>query len=61
MLLGLMMQKECKKLLCDNGIRNTRTYTGLTNNDIREQLLKDWEANKFEIMIATSAFWGWCR
>lgn len=48
--------ERVKKLLCDNGIRNTRTYTGLTNNDIREKLLKDWKANKFEIMIATSAF-----
>lgn len=48
--------ERVKKLLCDNGIRNTRTYTGLTTNDIREQLLKDWKANKFEIMIATSAF-----
>mgnify|MGYP000276085206 CR=1 FL=1 len=48
--------ERVKNLLCDNGIRNTRTYTGLTNNDIREQLLKEWKANKFEIMIATSAF-----
>ena len=48
--------ERVKNLLCDNGIRNTRTYTGLTNNDIREQLLKEWKENKFEIMIATSAF-----
>ena len=48
--------ERIKALLADNGIRNVCTYTGLTNNDLREQLLKNWKANKFEIMVATSAF-----
>ena len=48
--------ERIKVLLADNGIRNVCTYTGLTNNDLREQLLKNWKANKFEIMVATSAF-----
>lgn len=48
--------ERIKTLLADSGIRNVCTYTGLTNNDFREQLLKSWKANKFEIMVATSAF-----
>lgn len=48
--------ERIKALLADHGIRNVCTYTGLTNNDLREQLLKNWKANKFEIMVATSAF-----
>lgn len=45
-----------KGLLADNGINNVYTYTGITNRDQREQLLKDWKADRFEIMVATSAF-----
>ena len=48
--------ERIKALLASNGIRNVYTYTGLTNNTLREQLLKDWKANRFEIMVATSAF-----
>ena len=48
--------ERIKELLANNGIRNVYTYTGLTSNDLREQLLKNWKANKFEIMVATSAF-----
>ena len=48
--------ERIKNLLANHGIRNVCTYTGLTNNDLREQLLKSWKANKFEIMVATSAF-----
>lgn len=48
--------ESVKTLLADNGIRNVHTYTGLTNNDLREQLLKSWKADEFEIMVATSAF-----
>lgn len=48
--------ERVKSLLADNGINNVYTYTGVTNNNQREQLLKNWKANKFEIMVATSAF-----
>lgn len=48
--------EQVKTLLAENGIRNVCTYTGLTNSDFREQLLKSWKANEFEIMVATSAF-----
>ena len=48
--------EKVKRLLSAHGINNVHTYTGLTNNDQREKLLKLWKANDFEIMIATSAF-----
>lgn len=48
--------ERIKGLLAENGINNVYTYTGLTNSDQRERLLKDWKANRFEIMVATSAF-----
>lgn len=48
--------ERVKILLEENGINNVFTYTGLTNSNQREQLLKNWKADNFEIMIATSAF-----
>jgi ATP-dependent DNA helicase RecQ len=48
--------ERIKELLAENGINNVYTYTGLTKNNQREQLLKDWKADKYEIIIATSAF-----
>lgn len=48
--------ERIKELLNKNEINNVYTYTGLTNKDQREKLLKSWKANEFEIMIATSAF-----
>lgn len=48
--------ERIKLLLSKNGINNVYTYTGLTQNDQREQLLKNWKANTFEILVATSAF-----
>ena len=48
--------ERIKLLLKENGINNVHTYTGLTNKDQREKLLKSWKENEFEIMVATSAF-----
>jgi ATP-dependent DNA helicase RecQ len=45
-----------EKLLYDNGIRNVKTFTGLTNNTNRRMLIDDWIDDKYEIMVATSAF-----
>lgn len=45
-----------KDELNKNGIRNVHTFTGHTNNDDREALIRLWADNDFEIMIATSAF-----
>ena len=47
---------QYKKILSDNGINNVRTFTGLTGNAQRKKLIDDWVDEKFEIMIATSAF-----
>ena len=48
--------EEVKTYLSDNGINNTRTFTGETSSAKREQLIDEWVDDKFEIMIATSAF-----
>lgn len=48
--------ERIKSLLAQNGINNVYTYTGLTKSDQRELLLKNWKENRFEIMVATSAF-----
>ena len=45
-----------KKYLAKKGINNTRTFTGETTSSKRENLIEDWINDKFEIMIATSAF-----
>lgn len=44
------------KLLYENGVRNVKTFTGLTNNNNRRKLIDDWIDDKYEIMVATSAF-----
>lgn len=45
-----------KNLLFENGIQNVKTFTGLTNKKDRRKLIDDWGDDKFEIMVATSAF-----
>ena len=45
-----------KKLLCESGIQNVKTFTGLTNKTSRKKLIDDWNNDKYEIMVATSAF-----
>ncbi|SHO53371.1 DEAD/DEAH box helicase [Anaerocolumna xylanovorans] len=47
---------ELKKLLHENGINNVVTFTGLTSNSKRRTLIDEWVDDRFEIMIATSAF-----
>lgn len=44
------------KLLRNRGFSNIFSYTGDTSDKDREDLLEDWKANKFDVMIATSAF-----
>ncbi len=48
--------EKLKEYLEKKGINNTRTFTGATTSSMREALIKDWIDDKFEIMIATSAF-----
>lgn len=45
-----------RKMLADVGIRNVETFTGLTGAAQRKKLINEWVEDKFEIMIATSAF-----
>ena len=48
--------ERIRVLLGENGIRNVRTYTGLTDGSQREQILREWKADQFSVMAATSAF-----
>jgi len=47
---------QIKQMLASNGIKNTRTFTGLTGRAQREKLIDAWVDDDYEIMIATSAF-----
>lgn len=47
---------QIKQMLAFNGIKNTRTFTGLTGRVKREKLIDTWVDDDYEIMIATSAF-----
>lgn len=45
-----------KNVLRKNGFSNLYTFTGNTNNNSRDNLIKKWSENDFDIMIATCAF-----
>lgn len=47
---------DIKKFLSNAGINNVRTFTGLTGKTQRKKLIDEWVDNKYEIIIATSAF-----
>ncbi len=47
---------KIKSMLSQNGINNTRTFTGLTGSTRRRKLIEAWVNDDYEIMIATSAF-----
>lgn len=48
--------ERVKELLQDNGINNVNTFTGLTTNTKRQELINLWVNNEFDVMVATSAF-----
>jgi ATP-dependent DNA helicase RecQ len=45
-----------KNDLAKVGIYNVKTFTGLTSSSQRKELIDAWVENRFEIMVATSAF-----
>ncbi|RHO56680.1 ATP-dependent DNA helicase RecQ [Eubacterium sp. AM05-23] len=47
---------QIKQMLASNGVKNTRTFTGLTGGTQRKSLIEKWVDDDYEIMIATSAF-----
>lgn len=51
-----MDAEALKEVLNDRGLKNIKTFTGLTNNTSRRKLIDDWVDDQYEIMIATSAF-----
>lgn len=44
------------KLLQNNGINNTRQFTGATGNEERKRIIQEWTNDEFDVMVATSAF-----
>lgn len=48
--------EKTKDVLKNAGLNNVETFTGLTNGRKREELIQGWIDDKFEIMVATSAF-----
>lgn len=47
---------QIKDYLTSHGIRNVKTFTGLTQAKERKELIDAWVNDEFEIMVATSAF-----
>ena len=45
-----------QNFLRENGIRNVETFTGETTGARRKELIDSWVNDRFEIMVATSAF-----
>ncbi len=45
-----------KKILLSVGFRSVEVFTGETEGDERERIIRDWNRNLFDIVIATSAF-----
>lgn len=48
--------EQIKELLHENGINNVNTFTGLTTNANRQELIRSWVNDEFDVMVATSAF-----
>lgn len=45
-----------KEMAMGIGITNVQTFTGKTKSDERSRIIDEWSENKFDIIIATSAF-----
>lgn len=48
--------EDIKAWLVEDGYIGVETYTGETRSSEREELLKSWKDNDFDLMVATSAF-----
>lgn len=48
--------ENIKEILFNNGIKNVKTFTGLTTASKRKELIDQWVDDQFHIMVATSAF-----
>jgi len=47
---------EWERLLLARGYRRLASFSGETNAETRRQLIRAWDANELDIMVATSAF-----
>lgn len=48
--------ERCKDLIKKNGFDNTRSYTGKTSNNERENTQELWNEDELDFLVATSAF-----
>lgn len=48
--------EKLQEKLISRGYNSARTFTGLTKNESRLQIIDDWKNGKFDLMIATCAF-----
>ena len=48
--------KDLQKRLLSEGFQNIPTFTGETEDAVRDLILKGWKLNKYDIVIGTSAF-----
>lgn len=48
--------KRTQGLLKEMGFKNIPIFTGKTKDDDRDEILKNWKAQKYDIVVATSAF-----
>lgn len=48
--------EKVKEMAAEIGITNVETFTGKTKSDERSRIIDEWSENKFDIIIATSAF-----
>ena len=53
---GPKQAEDARKLAEEEGFRNVVTFTGATRSAARQQIIKDWADNEFDLIIATSAF-----
>ncbi|MBN9653286.1 ATP-dependent DNA helicase RecQ [Halobacillus sp. GSS1] len=47
---------EWERLIKQNGYRSVKTFTGETGSSERESILRQWNDNELDIIVATSAF-----
>ncbi len=48
--------EDIKALLARNGINGVETFTGKTKSAQRKTIIQDWSDDKFDLIVATSAF-----
>lgn len=48
--------EKIKEWIIEDGYNGVETFTGETNSNERDELIRGWKKNEFDVMVATSAF-----